>query len=79
MTFKRKRAKNKIAEIWVTEKGNPVIRNLGKVDDATLVQTMALLRDSLMTKVIIKKFLDEQGAPIVNPATGLPVTSERKN
>ena len=82
MNFKKKKPNlptKKIAEIWVTEKGNPVIRNLGKVDNATMVQVLAMLRDSLMSEVIIKKFLDEQDASIIDPKTGMPAISERKN
>ncbi len=71
--------KQKIAEIWVTEKGNPVIRNLGKVENADLVQVLSMLRDSLMTEVIIKKFLDEKDARIVNPVTGMPEISGKGN
>ncbi len=71
--------KKKIAEIWVTEKGNPVLRNLGKVEDADIVQVLAMLRDSLFSKVIIKKFLDESDAKIIDPATGVPKLSEREN
>lgn len=81
-TFRKKKPnipKKKIAEIWVTEKGNPVLRNLGKVDDADIVQVLAMLRDSLFSKVIIKKFLDEQDASIINPQTGRPTLSEREN
>lgn len=71
--------KKKIAEIWVTEKGNPVLRNLGKVEDADMVLVLAMLRDSLFSKVIIKKFLDEQDASIINPQTGRPTLSDRGN
>lgn len=71
--------KKKIAEIWVTEKGNPVLRNLGKVEDADLVQVLAMLRDSLMSKVIIQKFLDEKDSRIVNPVTNMPTLSDRGN
>ena len=71
--------KKKIAEIWVTEKGNPVLRNLGKVENADLVQVLSMLRDSLMSEVIIKKFLDEQDASIIDPNTGMPTLSDRGN
>ncbi len=70
---------SRIAEIWLTAKGNPVLRNLGKVDNDEMIKALSVLRDTIFSEAVIAKFLNEQNASIVNPHTGLPTSTERKN
>ena len=69
----------KIAEIWLTEKGNPRLRNFGYVTHDDLMVVLMGLRDILFTEVVTQKFLDQQNATIIDPKTNMPTTSERKN
>lgn len=82
MNLKKKKQKpkqQKIAEIWLTEKGNPRLRNFGYVTHDDLITILMGLRDILFTEVVTQKFIDTQNATIINPQTGLPTVSERGN
>jgi len=80
--FKKKNPKpkqRKIAEVWITEKGNPRLRNLGYATHEELMVILMGLRDILFAETVTQKFLDQQNATIIDPKTGMPTTSERKN
>ena len=79
MNLRKKVKQKKLGEIWLTEKGNPKLRNFGYVTHEEMMIILASLRDILFTEVIIAKFLKEQNASIIDPKTGMPTTSEGRN
>ena len=79
MNLRKKVKQKKLGEIWLTEKGNPRLRNFGYATHEEMMIILASLRDILFTEVIIAKFLKEQNASIIDPKTGMPTTSAGRN
>lgn len=79
MNLRKKVKQKKLGEIWLTEKGNPRLRNFGYATHEEMMIILTSLRDILFTETIIEKFLEEQNASIIDPKTGMPAVSERGN